>query len=117
MRFIPIILLILFLRASAADSSSVVVRVWQSQDGLPSNVVRSVVQASDGYLWVATAEGVARFDGFDFELIEPEGELRRSGWRFSRLFATSGGWIWAATYQGGLFRVENGQVPPDFWKS
>ena len=58
-RFIPIILLILLLRASAADSTGVVVRVWQSQDGLPSNVVRSLVQSSDGHLWMATAEGVA----------------------------------------------------------
>lgn len=110
MRFIPIIFLILFLRVTAADASSVVVRVWQSQDGLPSNVVRSVVQASDGYLWVATAEGVARFDGFEFQVIEPEGELRRLRLVFSRLFATSGGQIWAATYQGELFQVREGRL-------
>lgn len=91
-------------------SSEVVVRVWQSQDGLPSNVVRSVVQASDGYLWVATAEGVARFDGFDFEVIEPEGELRRYRFAFSRLFTSGGGQVWAATYQGGLFRVSKGRL-------
>ncbi len=113
MRFIPFILLLLFLRVGAQDFSSqpkVLVRVWQSQDGLPSNVVRSLVQASDGYLWVATAEGVARFDGFEFELIEPEGELRRYRLAYSRLFATSGGAVWAATYQGGLFRVHEGRL-------
>jgi len=91
-------------------STGVVVRVWQSQDGLPSNVVRSVVQASDGYLWVATAEGVARFDGFEFEVIEPKGNLRNVQFAFSRLFASSGGDVWAATYQGGLFRVRKGQI-------
>ena len=94
--------------AAATADSGVVVRIWQSQDGLPSNVVRSVVQSSDGYLWVATAEGLARFDGFEFELIEPESELRRFRLVFSRLFATSGGTVWAATYQGGLFRVRDG---------
>jgi signal transduction histidine kinase/ligand-binding sensor domain-containing protein len=97
-----------------ADESTVLpkllVRVWQSQDGLPGNVVRSVIQASDGYLWVATAEGVARFDGFEFQVIEPEGELRRFRLAFSRLFATSGGKVWAATYQGGLFQVENDKL-------
>lgn len=96
--------------ASPLTSSEVVVRVWQSQDGLPGNVVRSVVQSSDGYLWVATAEGVARFDGFEFQVVEPEGELRRQRLAFSRLFATSNGRIWAATYQGGLFRVEDGKL-------
>ncbi len=41
-------------------------RSWQSEEGLPGNAVRSVAQSSDGYLWVATAEGVARFDGVRF---------------------------------------------------
>lgn len=113
MRFFWLILLLLSLRISAEESTvppSLLVRVWQSQDGLPGNVVRSVVQASDGFLWVATAEGLARFDGFEFELIEPEGELRRTRLAFSRLFATAGGNVWAATYQGGLFRVQNGKL-------
>lgn len=96
--------------AASTAGSGVVVRVWQSQDGLPSNVVRSLVQSSDGYLWVATAEGLARFDGFEFELIEPESDLRRYRLVFSRLFATSGGTVWAATYQGGLFRVRQGRL-------
>lgn len=112
-RLLIFIFLSMFLRANAAEFAAqpgVLVRVWQSPDGLPSNVVRSLVQSSDGYLWVATAEGVARFDGFEFELIEPEGELRRFRLAFSRLFATPGGEIWAATYQGGLFRVVNGRL-------
>ena len=41
-------------------------RSWQSEEGLPGNAVRSVAQSADGYLWVATAEGVARFDGVRF---------------------------------------------------
>ncbi|MEO7098378.1 MAG: two-component regulator propeller domain-containing protein [Luteolibacter sp.] len=113
MRLLSLIFLLLTLHAGAADFSAqpgMLVRVWQSQDGLPSNVVRSVVQASDGYLWVATAEGVARFDGFDFELIEPVGELRRYRLAFSRLFATENGDVWAATYQGGLFRANKGRL-------
>ncbi|RYD34580.1 MAG: hypothetical protein EOP85_19715, partial [Verrucomicrobiaceae bacterium] len=112
-RLLILIFLSIFLRVDGAEFSTqpgVLVRVWQSPDGLPSNVVRSLVQSSDGYIWVATAEGVARFDGFEFELIEPEGELRRFRLAFSRLFATPGGEIWAATYQGGLFRVVNGRL-------
>ncbi len=93
----------------ASATPGVVVRVWQSQDGLPSNVVRSVIQSTDGYLWVATAEGIARFDGFEFELIEPDDQLRRYRLAYSRLFATSGGRVWAATYQGGLL-VSQGKL-------
>lgn len=96
--------------AEFAAKAGMLVRVWQSQDGLPGNVARSVVQASDGYLWVATAEGVARFDGFEFELIEPEGDLRRNRLAFSRLFAGSSGRVWATTYQGGLYRSQDGRL-------
>lgn len=104
------LLAVLCARGAPPSSSGVVVRVWQSQDGLPGNVVRSVVQSSDGYLWVATAEGVARFDGFEFELIEPDEELRRFRLAFFRLFATTRGDVLAATYQGGLFRVRDMKI-------
>lgn len=100
----------LALASAASATPGVVVRIWQSQDGLPSNVVRSVIQSTDGYLWVATAEGIARFDGFDFEVIEPEDQLRRYRLAYSRLFATSGGRVWAATYQGGLLRSQGGAL-------
>lgn len=98
--------------AAPVAGSGVVVKVWQSQDGLPSNVVRSVVQADDGYLWVATAEGIARFDGFDFELIEEDEGLRQHRLAYSRLFTTPGGGVWVATFQGGLLRVVQGRIQP-----
>lgn len=109
-RFIFLGLALLAGAGNASAQGSLLTRFWQSQDGLPGNVVRSLVQSSDGYLWVATAEGVARFDGFEFEAVEPEGELRRYRLAFSRLFAMPAGGVWAATYQGGLFRVEKGRL-------
>ena len=33
-------------------------RAWQTETGLPQNTVHSVVQTVDGYIWVATEEGV-----------------------------------------------------------
>lgn len=42
-------------------------RSWQSGDGLPDNSVSGVVQTPDGYLWVATAGGLKRFDGLRFQ--------------------------------------------------
>ena len=96
--------------AAPVRQSGVVVRIWQSQDGLPGNVVRSIVQSGDGFLWVATAEGLARFDGLEFEPIEPEGEHRRNRLAYSRLFATGSQDVWAATFQGGLFRARGGRI-------
>ena len=38
-------------------------RSWGPENGLPCSNVNSVTQASDGYLWLGTEEGVVRFDG------------------------------------------------------
>jgi signal transduction histidine kinase/ligand-binding sensor domain-containing protein len=39
---------------------------WSEKDGLPSSYVTSVVQDATGYLWVGTAAGLVRFDGYRF---------------------------------------------------
>jgi len=39
---------------------------WRKDDGLPQNSVKEIVQTRDGYLWLATQDGVARFDGVRF---------------------------------------------------
>src|SRR5215469_7988287 len=43
------------------------VRTWQSDDGLPNNIVTSMAQTPDGYLWLANPTRLARFDGIQFE--------------------------------------------------
>lgn len=91
-------------------------RSWQSEDGLPVNLVRSIVQAADGHLWIATAEGIARFDGVEFERVAlPEGfAFPTSG--PNRLFATGDGAVWFAGAQGSLVRLTKagaGLVWPD----
>lgn len=42
------------------------VDAWTTEQGLPSNGVRAILQTNDGYLWLATANGLARFDGVTF---------------------------------------------------
>ncbi len=52
--------------ASPARTSSWFARPWRSDEGLPENNVTGVVQSPEGYLWVATHAGLARFDGVQF---------------------------------------------------
>jgi len=42
------------------------VDIWQTEQGLPMDLVHALVQTRDGYLWVGTAGGLARFDGKRF---------------------------------------------------
>src|SRR5258708_17912086 len=61
-------------RASALDPrqpvSSYLRTEFTVEDGLPSNVVNSIVQSTAGFLWIATSEGLARFDGRHFLSVE-----------------------------------------------
>lgn len=57
--------------ASVADERSpgeYLVRNWTTADGVPHNTVRAVIAARDGYLWMGTANGLARFDGVRFDV-------------------------------------------------
>jgi signal transduction histidine kinase/ligand-binding sensor domain-containing protein len=79
------VVLSIFLFAFAAeglenrDSSPWYARVWQADEGLPGDNVTAVAQTVNHYLWIATHNGLARFDGSRFELISlplPVGRLR-----------------------------------------
>jgi signal transduction histidine kinase len=41
-------------------------RAWTEKDGLPQASVFALLQTPDGYLWVGTDGGLARFDGVSF---------------------------------------------------
>jgi hypothetical protein len=43
-------------------------RVWETDEGLPYNRVQAIAQTLDGYLWVGTYQGLARFDGLQFTI-------------------------------------------------
>jgi len=46
------------------------VDLWQVADGLPQNSILSIVQTRDGYIWLGTFEGLARFDGVKFTVFD-----------------------------------------------
>jgi len=50
------------------EGQDYVVQVWGTRQGLPQDAVRALAQTPDGYLWVGTFGGLARFDGNRFEV-------------------------------------------------
>ena len=48
--------------------------IYTTEDGLPSNRVRNIVESDEGFLWITTGGGLCRFDGLDFDtyLHDPE---------------------------------------------
>jgi diguanylate cyclase (GGDEF)-like protein len=77
--------------------------VWNTNDGLPQDSVNAIVQTPDGYLWVATQEGLARFDGLTFTTFDSHttrGELQNF---VHSLFADRNGTLYLGA-SGGLLR-------------
>lgn len=44
--------------------------VWTVDEGLPQNIITAIQQTPDGYLWVATLDGLARCDGVRFTIFD-----------------------------------------------
>lgn len=43
---------------------------WSLEDGLPVNSINAMVRDEQGYLWLATMDGLVRFDGVDFKVFD-----------------------------------------------
>ncbi len=83
-------------------------RVWQVENGLPNNIVQTVTQTRDGYLWVGTREGMSRFDGEHFQplLLSPQ-TMEPS---INCLLAAKDGSLWIGTDGRGIFQLEHGEL-------
>ena len=83
-------------------------RTWQVEQGLPQNKVTAVVQTHDGYLWVGTYNGLARFDGMHFTVFDENNtpELRSS--RITSLFEAADGTLWIGTESGDVSQYKRG---------
>lgn len=80
---------------------------WQIEQGLPQNTVQAICQTRDGYLWLGTQEGLARFDGVRFVAFDA---ARTANFRHNDVTALCedcAGNLWIAT-RGGLMRLTRG---------
>ena len=81
--------------------------VWTSNEGLPQDSVNAIAQTADGYLWFATQEGLARFDGMKFTVFDSSNTEKFGGFVFD-ILAAKDGTLWIGT-GGGLFSYKNGR--------
>jgi signal transduction histidine kinase/ligand-binding sensor domain-containing protein len=82
---------------------------WSVERGLPENSVFSIVQTRDGYLWVGTTEGLARFDGLRFTVFDKSNTPAIHHNQVQALFEDHTGALWIGTYGGGLVRLKEGR--------
>ena len=86
----------------SADDCPFVIQTWRMEDGLPENRIRSVVQTQDGYIWVGTFSGLARFDGVSFRLFDTVRTSELSDCAIRTVFQDSRGTLWLGHQNGQL---------------
>ena len=81
--------------------------LWNQERGLPQDTIRAITQTKDGYLWLGTDEGLARFDGYEFVVFsKSNGDLPDNS--ITALAAANDGSLWIGT-QNGLTQYREGR--------
>ncbi len=84
-------------------------RVWRDKEGLPQNSVQAIAQTRDGYIWVGTQEGLARFDGISFTIFDRSNTPALRNNYIYALREDRDGTLWIGTNGGGLTRLKHGK--------
>ncbi len=84
-------------------------RTWDQSSGLPQASVTALVQDRQGYLWVGTFGGLARFDGVRFETFRTADHPGLSGNRIISLAEDRDGKLWIGTEASGASIYSEGR--------
>src|SRR6516225_2935503 len=84
-------------------------RSWDSEAGLPAARIQALAETEDGYLWVATSRGLARFDGARFVVLTTNNTPQLGDNRISCLLVAGSGDLWVGT-EGGFLARRRGDV-------
>ncbi len=80
------------------------VETWNNERGLPQNSILAITQSRDGYLWLGTLVGLARFDGVQFTVFDKNTTDALKN-RISALYEDRRGNLWIGTAGGDVSRL------------
>lgn len=81
---------------------------WNTDNGFPSETVRDIVMTANGLLWFATADGLIRYDGYSFTILNKHTEPSFPAMGTSVLCAAPNGDLWVGTNGNGLLHLADG---------
>ncbi|MFO7762591.1 MAG: two-component regulator propeller domain-containing protein, partial [Wenzhouxiangellaceae bacterium] len=108
-----------FIAAGAAVGVQALNPEWQAsqflhetytrEDGLPADVVWTVTQTRQGYLWLGTQNGLVRFDGVRFTTFNAQNTPAFASSDVRTIAESSAGTLWLGTYGGGALHLAGGE--------
>ena len=99
-------------------AQNIVFKHLKTDDGLSNNKISDIIQDKTGFIWLATDDGLNRFDGYSFKVYrhKPKDNTsisNNSGWT---LFEDRAGFIWIGTKSGELNRYDPNTDRFTSWK-
>jgi signal transduction histidine kinase/ligand-binding sensor domain-containing protein len=106
--FLTLVLIVSALPSLAQFNDEYIIESWKVEHGLPQHTVNDIAQTSDGFLWIGTEGGLARFDGFSFKVFDKSDSPVLSSNRISALAADKNNRLYIGNRDGGIGYYENG---------
>ncbi|MBI1307550.1 MAG: hypothetical protein GC181_13190 [Bacteroidetes bacterium] len=78
------------------------------ENGLAQSTINGILQGKEGFMWFATAEGLHRFDGYEFKVFKHDARdsTSLSNNHITTIYEDSRGYIWVGTYTGEVNRFD-----------
>jgi hypothetical protein len=121
-RILPAAIFVCVLASITLGTDQIRFKTWNTENGLPQNSVQAIAQTPDGYLWIATRDGLARFDGIRFKVFQKSNTPELPTNRLWFMFVDDYGRLWIfpeATpqlilYENGSFKAFHRGVDYEF---
>lgn len=81
---------------------------YSEKDGLPSNHVYQITQDLNGFIWIATDEGLVKYNGSEFKIFTTRDGLPTND--IYNIFPGKDGKLWYAAKSSSLGYIENDRV-------
>lgn len=82
---------------------------WTTAEGLPQNTINAIDQTRDGYLWLGTFGGLARFNGVRFTVFNTVNAPALKSQRITALYEDRAGILWIANETGEISCYRDGE--------
>lgn len=111
MKYLKIILCLLTyitIFSFGSISQDVLLQEYNVENGLPSPIVNCIIQDHNAYLWIGTSNGIAKYNGSNFELYDQRNGLAEQN--ISTLYEDQQSNIWVGHLNGALSKITNEEI-------
>jgi len=99
-KLITILICLSFLPNHSYAFNKYIQKIWNTNSGLPQNSIEDIVQTQDGFIWIATHNGLARFDGVKFKIFKRSDLKNVKSPSIKKLYVDNNNNLWIGTAKG-----------------